>query len=103
MSYNGKPVIFYIFDLFKDCNFHIIADYQIDKIKKYFKINPPKVNFQIYNTKEKGTCAGIKNVLKNIDEKNEIILIWSDLIIQKLPIFKQSPTITTSSFLVDGQ
>ena len=99
VSYNGKPVIFYIFDLFKDCNFHIIADYQIDKIKKYFKINPPKVNFQIYNTKEKGTCAGIKNVLKNIDEKNEIILIWSDLIIQKLPIFKQNPTIiTTSSF-----
>ena len=99
VSYEGKPVIFHIFEHFKNSNFHIIADYQIDKIKQYFKINPPYVNFKIYNTKEKGTCAGLKTVLHNIDEKKEIVILWSDLIIQKLPIFTKNPTIvTTSSF-----
>ena len=99
VSYEGKPVIFHIFDQFKNSNFHIIADYQIDKIKKYFKINSPPLNCKIYKTIEKGTCAGIKDVLQNVNSKNEIIILWSDLIIKKLPIFKKSPSIvTTSSF-----
>ena len=99
VSYEGKPVIFHLFDVFKNSNFHIIADYQIDKIKKYFKINQPSVNFNVYCTKHKGTCAGIKDVLRNIDQKKKIIIIWSDLIIIKLPVFKNKATIiTTSSF-----
>ena len=100
VSYEGKPVIFHVFEQFKNSNFHIIADYQIDKIKKYFKINPPKANIKIYNTNEKGTCSGIKDALKNIDNNKEIIILWSDLIIKKIPILKKSPTIiTTSSFI----
>ena len=83
VSYEGKPVIFHVFELFKNSNFHIIADYQIDKIKKYFKINPPKANIKIYNTNEKGTCSGIKDALKNIDNNKEIIILISDLIIKK--------------------
>ena len=99
VSYEGKPVIFHIFNQFKNSNFHIIADYQIDKIKKYFKINPPGENYRIYNTKEKGTCSGIKNVLSNLEKNKKIIILWSDLIISKIPIFKKNPTIvTTSSF-----
>ncbi len=99
VSFEGKPVIFHIFEQFKNSNFHIIADYQIDKIRKYFKINPPNINIKIYKTKEKGTCAGIKDALNYIDNKKEIIILWSDLIIDKLPIFKKNPTIiTTSSF-----
>ena len=99
VSYEGKPVIFFLFELFQNSNFHIIADYQIDKLKKYFKINPPKINFKIYKTNQKGTCSGIKDVLKNIDRKKEILILWSDLIVRKIPTFKKSPTIiTTSSF-----
>ena len=99
VSYEGKPVIFYLFNLFQKSHFHIVGDYQIDKIKKYFKINAPPVNFTIYKTYEKGTCSGIDDVLKNIDEKKEILILWSDLIVDKLPVFKKSPTIiTTSSF-----
>ena len=51
VSYEGKPVIFHLFDKYKEFNFHIIADYQIDKIKKYFKINPPKINIKLYSKK----------------------------------------------------
>ena len=99
VSYEGKPVIFYLFDLFQNSRFHIVGDYQIDKIKKYFKINPPTIDFKIYKTTEKGTCSGIKDTLKYIDEGKEILLLWSDLIVKKLPVFKKSPTIvTTSSF-----
>ena len=73
VSYEGKPVIFHLFDVFKNSNFHIIADYQIDKIKKYFKINPPSINFNVYSTKYKGTCAGIKDILKYRSKKIIII------------------------------
>ena len=100
VSYEGKPVIFNLFDQLEKSNFHIIADYQIDKINKYFLISPPKVSYKIYKTEESGTCAGIKKVLKNIDKKKKILIIWSDLIIDQLPLFRKSPTIiTTSSFM----
>ena len=99
VSYEGKPVIFHLFEQFKSSNFHIVADYQIDKIKKYFKINIPNVNYKIYKTNKKGTCAGIKSALENINKKKELIIIWSDLIIGKLPVFTKNPSIlTTSSF-----
>ena len=74
VSYEGKPVIFHLFDVFKNSNFHIIADYQINKIKKYFKINPPSINFNVYSTKYKGTCAVIKDILRNIDQKKKLLL-----------------------------
>jgi GTP:adenosylcobinamide-phosphate guanylyltransferase len=99
VSYEGKPVIYHIFKILKNSNFHIIADYKINLIKKYFKINPPTTNFRIYETKHKGTCAGINRVLKNIDNNKELLIIWSDLILDKMPLFKKSPTVvTTSSF-----
>ena len=99
VSFEGKPLIFHLFEIFQNSNFHVIADYQIDKIKKYFKINQPKNKIKIYNTSEKGTCAGIKNVINKLDLKDRIIIIWSDLILKKKIIFKKSPTIvSTSSF-----
>ena len=99
VSYEGKPVIFHIFDYLVNSKFHIIADYQVDKIQKYFAISPPEVNYKIHKTKHKGTCAGIKDALKSIDENKKILIIWSDLIIDKLPVFKKSPNIiSTSSF-----
>ena len=46
VSYEGKPVIFHIFDYLVNSKFHIIADYQVDKIQKYFAISPPKINYK---------------------------------------------------------
>ena len=99
VSYYGKPTIFHTFEYLPNSNFHIIGDYQVDKIKKYFLISPPKVNFKVYKTNKIGTCAGIKDVINNIDKNKEILLIWSDLIINKLPSFNYNQTVvTTSSF-----
>ena len=103
VSHNGKPLIYHLFDYLIDANFHIIADYQVNKIKKYFLISPPKINYKIYNAKETGTCSGIKDVIKNVDKKNKIILVWSDLIIKDLPNIQKTPAIiTTSSFMCFG-
>ena len=100
VSYNGKPVLYHLFDKFKNSNFHIISDYQINKIKKYFLISPPNNKYKIYKTNDKGTCSGIKDALKNVDKNKEILIIWSDLIIDNLPLTTVSPTIyTTSSFM----
>ena len=100
VSYNGKPVLYHLFEAFRGSNFHIIADYQINKIKKYFLISPPKDNYKIYRTKDNGTCAGIRNVVSTIEKDKKIIIIWSDLIIGDIPSLKKSPTIfTTSSFM----
>ena len=100
VSYEGKPVLFHLFDLFKNSNFHIIADYQVNKIKKYFMISPPRINYKIYKTNKTGTCSGIQDVIKNIDKNKKIFLIWSDLIIDKLPNINKAPTVvTTSSFM----
>ena len=99
VSYFGKPLIFHAFECFNNSNFHIIGDYQIDKLRKYFLISPPKVKYKIYKTNQEGTCAGISDVLKKINKKSQIIIIWADLIIKNFPIIKKSPTIfTTSSF-----
>ncbi len=97
VSYEGKPVIFHAFDVIKKSRFHIIADYQIQQIKKYFLISPPKVDYKIYSTGEKGTCSGIKKVIRNIDKNSKLIILWSDLIINKVPLFKKNPTIITTS------
>ena len=100
VSFNGKPIIYHLFDYLNNSKFHIIADYQVNKIKRYFTISPPQIDYKIYNTKNSGTCSGIKDVIKNLDKDKEIILIWSDLIINNLPNIKKSPTIiTTSSFM----
>ena len=99
VSYEGKPLIYHLFNKLKNANFHIIADYKIDQIKKYFEINKPNVKYKIYSTKETGTCAGIQKVLNNITDNKEILILWSDLIIDKIPIFnKNSIVVTTSSF-----
>lgn len=99
VSFKGKPIIYHLFDKFVNSNFHIIGDYQLDKIKRYFLISPPKVKYTIYKTKNSGTCSGIKDVLKNINNNKKIILIWGDLIINQFPSQTNDTTIfTTSSF-----
>ena len=104
VSFEGKPVIFHLFEKFQDSSFHIIADYQIDKIKKYFKINPPKNKIKIYKTSERGTCAGIKNIINKLDQKDKIIIIWSDLILKKeLYLKKVLLLLLHHPLLVDGQ
>lgn len=41
VPYNNLPIIFHLFAKFKGANFTIIADYKIEVLQKYFRLNPP--------------------------------------------------------------
>jgi len=101
VSIKGKPLLYHLFDKFPNAYFHIIGDYAYDQLVKYLEINPPSVPFSLIQTKEKGTCSGISDALKNVPEDAELIITWSDLIINEFPTIleHQDPVvITTHSF-----
>ena len=100
VSIDGKPILYHLFEKLKDFEFTIIGDYCFDTLESYLKVNPPSIKYNLIRSTDKGTLSGIKKSLNNISDDEQILLIWSDLIIDKLPQFKnQFPTIvTTSSF-----
>lgn len=100
VSVRGKPLLYHLFDEFKDNEFIVIGDYAFDKLSSYLEINSPGVKYNLIKTTDKGTISGIKKALDLVEEDEPILLIWSDLIVNKVPKFTEiNPTIvTTSSF-----
>jgi GTP:adenosylcobinamide-phosphate guanylyltransferase len=82
MPVEGKPLMYHIFNKYPSASFHIIGDYKFDILEKYLKINPPKINFKLYKTSGKGTCCGIADVVKNLDD-NPIVVTWGDILYRK--------------------
>ncbi len=85
VSVRGKPLLYHLFDKFPNAHFHIIGDYAYDQLEKYLEVNPPAVSFDIRKTNEKGTCSGIAEALRKVPENSELIITWSDLIIDDFP------------------
>lgn len=85
VSVRGKPLLYYLFEKFPQANFHIIGDYLFDQLEKYLQTNDPGVQYTLIHSSDKGTCSGISTALKNIPKDSELILTWSDLIINSLP------------------
>lgn len=83
VSVKGKPILYHMFDAFPDACFYIIGEYAHDQLKTYLEVNPPTVKFILHKTDKKGTCSGISEILHVIPENEEIILVWSDLIINQ--------------------
>jgi GTP:adenosylcobinamide-phosphate guanylyltransferase len=83
VSVKGKPILYYMFDRFPNASFYIIGDYAFEQLEKYLLVNPPTVNYRLIKTDQKGTCSGIQEALKNIPQNEEILLAWSDLIINQ--------------------
>lgn len=95
LPYNGKPILYHVFDKFPNANFFIISDYKKEILEKYLQINNPQVNYKIVESFGKETCAGIKSCLEYIQQDEEIIICWSDIIFENFfPIPKiKLPTI----------
>lgn len=85
VSVRGKPLLYYLFEKFPQANFHIIGDYLFDQLEKYLQTNDPGVQYTLIQSSDKGTCSGISTALKSIPKDSELILTWSDLIINSLP------------------
>lgn len=82
VSVRGKPILYHLFDHYKDAKFIIIGDYAFEQLKLYLEINCPAANYELHKTDQKGTAAGIGDVIKNVSPENPVMLIWSDLILK---------------------
>lgn len=101
VSVKGKPLLYHLFDQFPNSHFYIIGDYAFEQLETYLKINPPGVQYNLIKTDKKGTSAGIKEALSNIPKDQDILLTWSDLIINNLPTLSETNKLvicTTQAF-----
>ncbi|MCR5789325.1 MAG: NTP transferase domain-containing protein [Lachnospiraceae bacterium] len=74
------PMLFHLFRKYPDQRFIIIADYKKDVLRKYLAAFA-EINYQVVDAAGTGTCAGIRQAIDLIPEKEPFMLIWSDLIL----------------------
>lgn len=74
------PMLFYLFQKYPEKKFIIIADYKKEVMHEYLEAFA-KVRYQIVDADGTGTCAGIKQAIHLIPEKQPFMLVWSDLIL----------------------
>lgn len=101
VSINGKPIIYHLFEKFLNDNFIIIGDYMFETIETYLNFNNPQINYSLIKANGNGNCSGISEALKQIDNNDGILLIWSDILLNQNIDFTKfnKPTVfTTQSF-----
>jgi GTP:adenosylcobinamide-phosphate guanylyltransferase len=99
ISVRGKPILYHLFEQFRDAKFIIIGDYLFDQLDKFLQINPPQVTYHLLRTHGKGTASGIADALQMIPTNSPLVILWSDLIIESLPAWPkvEKPVICTTS------
>lgn len=80
---NNLPIIFHIFKKFPDAELVIIGDYKYDVLEKYLETFA-KANYILIKATGEGNICGIKEALKYIPDNEQIMIIWSDLILGEL-------------------
>lgn len=80
---NGKPLIQYSLEKFKNCNIIIIGDYKFDVLENYINTFYKDYNINLVKANGKNTCAGINEALKFINNDDSIAIMWSDLILEE--------------------
>ena len=101
VSVRGKPILYHLFDRYRNAKFHIIGDYLFNQLQSYLQVNPPGVEYKLIQTSEKGTASGISTALLAISAELPVLLTWSDLIFSSTPAIESldRPTVfTTDAF-----
>lgn len=101
VSIRAKPVLYHLFDLYKNARFIIIGDYLFDTLEEYLRANSPSIDYELVKANGKGTLAGIADALKLIPANARLLLVWSDLILQQapnLPLGALPVVMTTDAF-----
>lgn len=80
---NGKPILEYNLQKFKNCKIIIIGDYKIDILQSYIDTFYKEYNINIVKATGTGTCSGLKDALHLVKDEEPICLIWSDLILEE--------------------
>ncbi|MBP3805783.1 MAG: phosphotransferase [Oribacterium sp.] len=76
------PMLFYLFRLYPDKRFIIIADYKKDVLRKYLQ-EFSEVKYLVVDANGTGTCSGIYEALNLIPDHRSFMLVWSDLILPR--------------------
>lgn len=79
---DNLPMLFHLFQKYPDKRFVIIADYKKEVIREYLTVFSG-VKCLVVDADGTGTCAGIRQALDLIPDKEPFMLIWSDLILPK--------------------
>ena len=78
---NNRPIIFHLFNKFPNSEFIIIGDYKFEVLNNYLQTFASTVNYELIKAEGTGNICGIKEALKYINEDEQFMLIWSDLIL----------------------
>ncbi len=87
----NKPILFHLFDLFKDDEFIVIGDYKFEIMDSYLSTFAKNKRYILLKAKGKGNAAGIKEALRFVPDNETVLLIWSDLILPEN--FKINPNV----------
>lgn len=77
----GKPLLYHLFALYPQSKFQVIVDYQSDVVTNYLSVFPPGCDVQIITASGTGTASGIAQALENINEQEDFLLVWCDLLL----------------------
>lgn len=78
---NNLPMIFHLFRKFPHKKFIIIGDYKYDVLVKYLAAFV-SVDYTVVNgSGATGTCSGLQEALKLVEDESPFMLIWSDLVL----------------------
>ena len=75
------PMLFHLFRKFPDKKYIVIGDYKFDVLKRYLAAFANVEYITICATGYNGTCAGLREAMDRLPEKEPFMLIWSDLIL----------------------
>ena len=79
----NKPILFHLFNKYKNCKFVIIGDYKYNVLEKYLKNFAKDIDYKIIKASGTGNVCGIKEALEYVKDDEKIMLIWSDLILSE--------------------
>ena len=77
---DNLPMLFHLFKKYPEKRFIVIADYKREVMREYLDVFA-EVKYQVVDASGAGTCAGIKQALNLIPDREPFMLVWSDLIL----------------------
>ncbi len=80
VSIKNLPMIFHLFDKFKDKKFIVIGDYKKDVFKEYLRCFAD-VEYLFIEADGNKTCGGLRQAIEFIPNNKSFMYIWSDLIL----------------------
>lgn len=96
----NKPMIFHLFEKYRDSRFVIIGDYKYEVLEKYLTTFAKNIDYQMVKSVGNGNICGIKKSIELIPDNEAFMLIWSDLLLSS--DFNSPPPITDNDSVYVG-